>query len=122
VLGGLRHAAVMTAWRRAQLGIVPSVFPDPCPTVVLEAMAAGVAVVGSNVGGLPDLIADGSTGLLVPPSDPAALRTALARFLDEPDLANRMGAAGRERVAAFTATNVIRRIEAIYGRLAEGAA
>jgi glycosyltransferase involved in cell wall biosynthesis len=50
VLGRLGHAAVMAAWRRAELAIVPSVFPDPCPTVALEAMAAGVAVVGSNVG------------------------------------------------------------------------
>ena len=122
VLGGLRHAAVMAAWRRAQLGIVPSVFPDPCPTVALEAMAAAVAVIGSKVGGLPDLVADGATGLLVPPADPAALRAALGRIVDEPDLARRMGDAGRERVAAFTATSVIGRIEGIYGELAGRAA
>ncbi len=122
VLGGLRHAAVMAAWRRAELAIVPSVFPDPCPTVALEAMAAGVAVVGSDVGGLPDIVADGSTGLLVPPSDPAALRAALGRFVEQPEMARRMGDAGRERVAGFTASHVIRRIEAIYDRLSGQAA
>lgn len=117
VLGSLRHAAVMAAWRRAALGVVPSVFPDPCPTVALEAMAAGVAVVASNVGGLPDIVAHGESGLLVPPGDPQALRAALARLAGDPDLTRRMGAAGRERVAAFTASDVVRRIEAIYGRL-----
>jgi glycosyltransferase involved in cell wall biosynthesis len=122
VLRGLRHAAVMAAWRRAELAIVPSVFPDPCPTVALEAMAAGVAVVGSDIGGLPDIVAAGSTGLLVPPSDPAALRAALGRFVEQPDLARRMGDAGRERVSGFAASHVIGRIEAIYDRLAGAAA
>jgi glycosyltransferase involved in cell wall biosynthesis len=122
VLPGLRHAAVMAAWRRAELAIVPSVFPDPCPTVALEAMASGVAVVGSDIGGLPDIVATGSTGLLVPPSDAAALRAALRQFVEQPDLARRMGDAGRERVAGFAASHVIRRIEAIYDRLAGAAA
>jgi glycosyltransferase involved in cell wall biosynthesis len=124
VLRNLRHAAVMAAWQRATLGIVPSVFPDPCPTVALEAMAAGVPLVASHVGGLPDMVADGESGLLVPPADARALRAALASVAADPARARLMGEAGRQRVGAFSASTVIARVAAIYARLvgAAGAA
>ena len=99
VLRNLPHAAVMAAWRRASLAIVPSIFPDPCPTVAMEAMACGLPIVASNVGGLTDLVDDGRTGLLVPPADVRALRTALAAIANKPDLAKQMGDAGRQKVA-----------------------
>jgi starch synthase len=63
-----------------------------------EAMAYGRAVVASDVGGLRDLVRDGETGLLVPPQDPAELRAALDRLLDDPELRARLGAAAREHV------------------------
>src|SRR5207245_5777728 len=66
----------------------------------LEAMAAGRPVVATRVGGLPELIEDGLTGLLVPPDDPAALAAALARLAADPALRARMGQAARERAAA----------------------
>ena len=61
-------------------------------------MAHGRPVVASAVGGLLDLVADGETGILVPPGDVGALRSALQRLLDDPHLRRRMGEAGRERV------------------------
>ena len=70
---------------------------EGAPLSILEAMAAGLPVVASDVGGVAELVADGETGLLVPPSDPAALATALARVLDDRELSGRMGAAGRAR-------------------------
>jgi glycosyltransferase involved in cell wall biosynthesis len=70
---------------------------EGAPLSVLEAMAAGLPVVASAVGGVPELVADGETGLLVPPGDPAALSSALARLLDDAELRRRMGAAGRAR-------------------------
>jgi glycosyltransferase involved in cell wall biosynthesis len=66
-----------------------------------EAMAHGRPVVASAVGGLQDLVADGETGILVPPRDPRALREALERLLADPELRRRLGAAGRERVGAI---------------------
>ena len=45
VLRNIPHAAVMAAWRRASLAIIPSIFPDPCPTVAMEAMACGLPIV-----------------------------------------------------------------------------
>ncbi len=65
----------------------------------LEAMAAGRPVVASRVGGLGEVVGHEGTGLLVPPEDPAALRDALARLLNEPELRARLGAAGPARIA-----------------------
>jgi glycosyltransferase involved in cell wall biosynthesis len=92
---------------------VPSVY-EPLGMVTLEAMALGVAVVGSAVGGIPEAIADGETGLLVPPRDPGALARALITMLDSPDRARTMGSAGRERAARLFSPQVI---AARYGDL-----
>lgn len=114
VLKNWPHAAVMTAWRHALAGVVPSIWPDPCPGVAMEAMATGRPVIASRIGGLPDIVADGETGILVPPEDAGALRSAMARLIADPALAARMGAAGRERVRDFHASTVVGRIESVY--------
>jgi len=85
------------------------------PLVLLEAMARGRPVVATPVGGTPELVTDGETGLLVPPRDPEALAEALRRVLDEPDLARRLGEAARARVAErFSAAEQERRMLEIY--------
>ena len=71
--------------------VVPSIVPDCCPTVVLEAMAVGRPVVAAASGGIVDLVDDGVTGLLVPPGDPDALSTALSAVVDDRDTAAAMG-------------------------------
>src|SRR5207248_1164577 len=68
------------------------------PLVVLEAMAQGKPVVATAVGGTPELVVHGETGLLVQPGDVEALAAALAQLLADPEQARRMGEAGRERV------------------------
>ncbi|HWL33698.1 MAG TPA: glycosyltransferase family 4 protein [Gaiellaceae bacterium] len=68
------------------------------PLSILEAMAAALPVVASSVGGVPEAVEDGETGLLVPPRDPVRLAAALERLLVEPALRRRLGANGRERV------------------------
>jgi glycosyltransferase involved in cell wall biosynthesis len=67
------------------------------PMSVLEAMAAGVPVVATAVGGVPELVSDAETGILVPPRDPAALARALGALAADADLRERMGEAGRRR-------------------------
>ena len=66
--------------------------------VLLEAMACGKPCVGSTAGGIPEVIADGETGLVVDCEDPAALRDAVVCLAEDPGLRERMGAAGRRRV------------------------
>ncbi len=115
VLEDWPHGAVMAAWRRSLLGIVPSIWADPCPTVALEAMAVGRPMVASRIGGLSDIVADGETGLLVRPGDANALAAALRAVYSDPTLADRFGAAGEARVRErFVASAVIPQIEAIY--------
>ena len=74
----------------------PSIY-EPLGIVNLEAMACGTAVVGSRTGGIPEVVADGETGLLVPVGEPEALAAALNALLGDPDRAGAMGQAGRKR-------------------------
>lgn len=88
------------------------------PLVVLEAMAQGRPVVVSAVGGTPELVADGETGLLVPPRDPAALARALGELLGDPERAHALGEAGRRRAAAeFSAEAMAGRVLQVYREL-----
>ena len=85
------------------------------PLVVLEAMAQGKPVVASAVGGTPELVVDGETGLLVAPGDVRALTNAIGRLLGDPGLARRLGEAGLERVrTSFSATAATREILRFY--------
>jgi len=108
------HGDVLRAWAHCAVAIVPSRWPDPCPLVALEAMAAGRPVIASAVGGLPDLILDGTTGVLVPPGDVSALRASIAQLLAEPGQRARMGQAGRQRAAGYSANVVVPQIERVY--------
>lgn len=112
--GELLHHEVVALFRSARAVIVPSVWADPCPTVVLEAMAAGRAVVAAASGGILDMVVDGRTGLLVPPGDADALAKALASVLFDPETAHAFGVAGRDRAREFTVGTVVERIERMY--------
>jgi len=96
----------------------PSVY-EPLGIVNLEAMACATAVVASRVGGIPEVVDDGVTGLLVPPDDPAALAAAMNLLLRDPGRADAMGRAGRERaVAEFSWDAVAAQTAALYAELA----
>ncbi len=81
----------------ADIGVMPSL-SEGMSNAVLEYMAAGRPVVATRVGGNPETVAEGETGLLVPPEDATALADALRILIDDPNLRRRMGAAGRRRV------------------------
>jgi glycosyltransferase involved in cell wall biosynthesis len=108
------HAAVMQAWRRCLFGVAPSVWPEPCATVVMEGMAVGKPMIVTDVGGMPDMVDHGRNGLLVPPGDVEALTRAMRRLIDEPEARRRMAAASLEKVEAFKAGAVVSRVEAAY--------
>lgn len=86
--------------------------------VLVEAMVMGLPCVGSRVSGIPDVIDEGVTGLLVPARDPAALSTALRALLSDPERSREMGRRGRERVdPAFSQEEMLRRLEVLYREL-----
>jgi glycogen(starch) synthase len=109
-----RGAALWEQYQQASIVVVPSVWPEPCPTVVLEAMAHGRPVVASRIGGIPDLVEDGRSGLLVRPNDPAALADSLWRILTDHDLRRRLGRAALTRAQQFSTGTVVPRIEEAY--------
>jgi glycogen synthase len=113
-LGELGHHEVIGLFRSARAVIVPSVWPDPCPTVVLEAMAAGRPVIAAAAGGIVDMVVDGRTGLLVTPGDPTALSQAMTAITGDPVAAEALGVAGRDRARLFTASAVVGRLEDMY--------
>jgi glycosyltransferase involved in cell wall biosynthesis len=88
-------------------------------SVLLEAMAAGLPIVASSTGGIPEIVRDGDTGLLIPPRDPLALAAAVIRLLTDSALADRLGAAGREFVRREgSADRMVDETLAVYRKLA----
>ncbi|MGZ4415888.1 MAG: glycosyltransferase family 4 protein [Gaiellaceae bacterium] len=94
--GFVPHDELQQLYARAAVIACPS-RREGFGVACLEAMAHGRPVVATRVGGLLDLVVDGETGIVVPPRDPAALRSALERLLADPDLRRKLGSAGRER-------------------------
>jgi glycosyltransferase involved in cell wall biosynthesis len=88
---------------------------EPFGQVIIEGMAAGKPVIATDGGGVPEIVEDGKTGILVPMGDVQAMADAIARLLADPALAADMGARGRERVRDhFTIERKARKVEAVY--------
>lgn len=108
--------------RQSDVFILPS-FAEGVPVSLMEAMACGVPVIATYVGGIVELIEPGVTGLLVPPSDAAALRDAIARYLDDHALRDRVSRQGREKVVSdFNLDNEVDKLAQLFRNHAGGAA
>lgn len=120
-LGRLPLAEARAALAQADVVLVPSRWEN-CPYVVLEAMAAGRAIVASDGSGLPELIEPGRTGLLAPVGDATAHAGAVERLLDDREFAQRLGAAARARVEReLSAETIARRSLEVYRRVVAAA-
>ena len=98
--------------------VLPSTDAEVLPLVVMEALAAGRPVVATSVGGVPEMIEDGVSGLLVPPGDADALAEALRRLIKDAPLRARLAGAGRECVERrFTLARMVSETERVYRRL-----
>lgn len=97
---------------------VPTLTPDPLPRTVMEAMAAGRAVVGSAAGGIPEMVENGVSGVLVPPGDEEALTAALVRLASDAQARANYGAAARLRCRAqFSLDRHLDRVEGLLAAL-----
>ena len=121
ISGMLAKREVIQLLTHAALFACPSLY-EPLGIVNLEAMACATAVVGSRTGGIPEVVADGVTGLLVPPGEPEPLAEALNALLRDPDRARAMGQAGRKRaVAEFGWQSIAAQTAALYAKLVKSA-
>ena len=99
------------------LFVLPSIY-EGLPLSILEAMAAGKAVVATAVGGIPEIVKDGETGVLVPSGDPVALARAIQSLLSNPIQVRKIGAAGRALVKQeFSSDGMVERINQVYEEL-----
>ena len=103
VLGGRPRPEIIRMFRAADVAVLASQPTrqgkrEGIPVVLMEAMASGLPAVSTRLSGIPELVEDGHTGLLVPPADAVALADALERLARDPELRRRMGAAGRAKV------------------------
>jgi starch synthase len=116
--GMLERHEVIQLLSHATAFVCPSLY-EPLGIVNLEAMACGTAVVASRIGGIPEVVVDGETGLLVPPEEPDALAAALNELARDPERAEAMGRTGRERaISEFDWTAIAAQTAALYAEIA----
>lgn len=121
--GPLPQSEVIERFASSAIFVLPCVAEpdgamDNLPTVVMEAMAAGLPVVSTAIGGVPEMVSDGLTGLLVPEHQPSLLADALARLLAQPALARSLGEAGRQRAGdLFAIEKNVHSLRALFHRL-----
>lgn len=111
------HPRVVSGFVHALAAVLPSKWPDPCPTTVLEAMALGAPLVTTHMGGIADMVVGGESALVVPPGDVDATHAALARIVAEPELRARLSAQASVEVRRYLQSAVAAQLEGIYGRL-----
>jgi phosphatidyl-myo-inositol alpha-mannosyltransferase len=116
-LGTVPHEELPRYHAAADVFVAPATGQESFGIVLVEAMAAGVPVVASDIAGYREVVRDGVDGLLVPPNDPIALAAAIRRILSEPELAASLKDAGRSRAEAFSWLAVAPRLEAVYDRV-----
>ena len=115
LLGALPHDDTLALYELADVVVHPAIWPEPFSRVLLEAAAAGKAIVATRVGGTPEAIDDGVTGLLVEPRDPVALADAVTRLLDDETLRRRLGQRAAETAATrASGARVVAQMHALY--------
>jgi glycosyltransferase involved in cell wall biosynthesis len=121
--GTLPHDQVINHFRASDLfmlgcEVAANGDRDGIPNVLVESMAMGVPVLATRTSAIPELVTNGQTGVLVPPGDPSALAAAAASLLADPDMRQRMVAAGREKVTReFHNKALVKDLATIYGRM-----
>ena len=113
-LGGLKRDGLKSWLCRADIFVLPSLW-EGLPNAMLEAMAAGLPIVATMVGGVPEVIRHGEDGILVPPADSLALAEGLARLLDDENLRKRIGEGAKNTARNFSWREHLDKLEALMG-------
>lgn len=108
------HDRVLSGFVHATAAVLPSAWPDPCPTTVLEAMAVGAPLVTTHMGGIADMVTDEESALVVRPKDVEGTARALHRISTEPGLGERLAAQASVEVRRYLQSAVAEQLEGIY--------
>src|SRR5262249_47792434 len=122
MLGDIPDGQLPSAYAAADVFVAPATGQESFGIVLLEAMAAGVPIVATDIEGYREVVRGGAQAVLVPPGDAASLAHGISRILESPLLARRLVAAGRRRVRRFSWSLVTDEIERSYDRAVETAA
>jgi glycosyltransferase involved in cell wall biosynthesis len=118
VMADARQEVLLAAYRNCRFTVFPSIWQEPFGMVTLEAMSYKKAIIATRIGGLPDIVIDGETGILVPPGDAEALARAIKYLLENPEVAENMGHKGYERWQRyFTPEVIVPKVEQLYQSL-----
>jgi glycosyltransferase involved in cell wall biosynthesis len=118
--GEVSHATLLQEMCKSDFLLFPS-YTEGFPLTVLEAMATGLAVIATSVGGIPEMIIDGAGGLLVPPRDSSALAEAIQTLLDQPQQLATFGQYNKQKSQSeFSYSTVVARLQTIYQQLKTG--
>jgi glycosyltransferase involved in cell wall biosynthesis len=111
--GRVENEQIAGLYRSADVMVNPSL-ADNMPNSVLEALASGVPVVSTHVGGVPYLVQHEKTALLVPPGDVDAMANAVIRVLEDPELADHLVTSGFAEIQQYTWPNVREKLQSVY--------
>lgn len=120
LLGFKDHSSLIGLYRESAMTVVPSVWKETFPQVVLESLTLGTPCIGSDIGGIPEQLHDGEFGFLVPPGDSELLSEKICFLLDNPSIAERMGNAGRAfMIKTYNACQYLETLEDIIRNVAD---
>jgi glycosyltransferase involved in cell wall biosynthesis len=113
-LGHVENRRIATIYQQIDVLVVPSVWPENSPVTITEAMASGIPVIASDVGGISELVEDGVTGYLVPLRDSLAIAERIGRFVARPTLLKTMGEKALAKIQAYPMQQQVERIVDVY--------
>jgi glycosyltransferase involved in cell wall biosynthesis len=112
--GHVENHRIATIYQQIDVLVVPSVWPENSPVTITEAMASGIPVIASDVGGIGELVEDGVTGYLIPLRDSLAIAERIGRFLARPELLKAMGERALAKIQAYPMHRQVERIVDVY--------
>jgi glycosyltransferase involved in cell wall biosynthesis len=112
--GHIDNQRIASVYQQIDVLIVPSVWPENSPVTITEAMASGLPVIASDIGGIGELVEDGVTGFLIPVKDSQAMAERVRRFIERPALKEEMGRKGLEKIRQYHSRNQVERLIGMY--------
>ena len=116
-IGFVSHSEVEKYYKKANIVIVPSIWPEPFGLIGPEAMSVGRPVIGTKVGGIPEWLEDGRTGFLVEPKNSKDIANKIIKLFENQKLLKMMGERARIRVEKFSIEEYVKNLERLYGKI-----